>query len=67
MNENLFNERMWIFPLNKYTLFILLCTGTRIRTLIEGFGDLNSTIELCPYGILYNNNACVTIMIGLQR
>jgi hypothetical protein len=25
------------------------CTGTRIRTLIKGFGDLYSTIELCPY------------------
>ena len=24
-------------------------TGTRIRTLIKGFGDLYSTIELFPY------------------
>ena len=25
------------------------CTGTRIRTQIKGFGDLYSTIELCPF------------------
>ena len=28
---------------------IVLSTGTRIRTQIEGFGDLYSTVELCPY------------------
>ena len=27
----------------------LISTGTRIRTLINGFGDRYSTIELCPY------------------
>ncbi|CDS91638.1 hypothetical protein BN1088_1430042 [Sphingobacterium sp. PM2-P1-29] len=26
----------------------LLSTGTRIRTLIKGFGDLYSTVELFP-------------------
>ena len=30
-------------------IFKLLSTGTRIRTQIKGFGDLYSTIELCPY------------------
>ena len=30
-------------------IFLSLCTGTRIRTLINGFGDRYSTIELCPY------------------
>gem|GEM_PF-3223892 len=28
---------------------IVLSTGTRIRTLIKGFGDLYSTVELFPY------------------
>jgi hypothetical protein len=27
---------------------IILSTGTRIRTLIKGFGDLYSTVELFP-------------------
>lgn len=32
-------------------IFIMLnlCTGTRIRTLIKGFGDLYSTVELFPF------------------
>ena len=30
-------------------IITLLSTGTRIRTLIKGFGDLYSTVELCPY------------------
>ena len=30
-------------------LILFICTGTRIRTQIKGFGDLYSTIELCPY------------------
>ncbi len=29
-----------------------LCTGTRIRTTIKGFGDLYSTVELCPFLII---------------
>lgn len=33
---------------NQFT-FKFISTGTRIRTQIEGFGDLYSTIELCPY------------------
>ena len=33
----------------KPSLFTIVSTGTRIRTLIKGFGDLYSTIELCPY------------------
>jgi hypothetical protein len=32
----------------KPTLFTIVSTGTRIRTQIKGFGDLYSTIELCP-------------------
>ncbi len=30
-------------------LILFICTGTRIRTQIKGFGDLYSTIELCPF------------------
>ena len=34
---------------SKSRLVFSFCTGTRIRTQIKGFGDLYSTIELCPY------------------
>ena len=33
-------------------LFFYIRTGTRIRTLIKGFGDLYSTIELFPFTII---------------
>ena len=32
-----------------FSSLYIVCTGTRIRTTIKGFGDLYSTIELCPY------------------
>jgi hypothetical protein len=31
-----------------FSILFFYCTGTRIRTLIKGFGDLYSTIELFP-------------------
>ena len=34
---------------NILLIFFILCTDTRIRTLINGFGDRYSTLELRPY------------------
>ena len=41
----------FIFTFPNCPIFKLRCTGQRIRTTINGFGDRYSTIELGPYNL----------------
>jgi hypothetical protein len=40
-----------------------ISTGTRIRTLIKGFGDLYSTIELFPYSLSEKANSFSAVLL----
>ena len=44
-------------------IMLALCTGTRIRTLIKGFGDLYSTVELFPYALFLRKEKCLNYIL----
>lgn len=54
----LVSERMLNIQSLKHSLMqsLFFGTGTRIRTLIKGFGDLYSTVELFPWIKLANQH-----------
>jgi hypothetical protein len=47
--NSMYDSLIYSLTLAIFYLLYLQSTGTRIRTLIKGFGDLYSTIELFPF------------------